>query len=141
MFIEQVPKPHPFKGQVVEMQSWFCVLSYVSVPVEEHLQHVPQSLSLDEQEDQTPDEQVFVPVKTAQKLLLGVNHLAFIRAKIDKEENIGSAISRIKNTVRFRHNIKDPAKDDFSIRSTDQALDILGTITQALTYSMLLCMV
>jgi len=81
---------------------------------------------------QNQDKEVFVPVKTAQKLLLGVNHLAFIRAKIDKEENIDSAISQIENTVRFRHNINDPAKDDFSIRSTDQALDILGTVTQAL---------
>ena len=81
---------------------------------------------------QNQDEQVFVPIKTSQKLLLGVNHLAFIRAKIDKEENIESAISRVKSTIRFRHNIKDPIKDDFSIRSTDQALDMLGTITQAL---------
>ena len=32
------------------------------MPVEEHLQQVPQSLSFDEQEDQTPAEQVFVPV-------------------------------------------------------------------------------
>lgn len=81
---------------------------------------------------QNQDEQVFIPIKTVQKLLLGINHLAFIRAKIDKEENIGLAINQIKNTIRFRHNIEDPAKDDFSIRSTDQALDILGTITQAL---------
>ena len=81
---------------------------------------------------QNQDEQVFIPVKTAQKLLLGINHLAFIRAKVDKEENLNLAINQIKNTIRFRHNIKDPAKDDFSVRSTDQALDILGTITQAL---------
>ena len=81
---------------------------------------------------QNQDEQVFIPVKTAQKLLLGIDHLAFIRAKVDKEENIDSAITQIKNVLRFRHNIKDPVKDDFSIRSTDQALNILGTITQAL---------
>jgi len=81
---------------------------------------------------QNQDEQVFIPIKTVQKLLLGIDHLAFIRAKIDKEENIGLAISQIKNTMRFRHNIEDPTKDDFSIRSTDQSLDILGTITQAL---------
>ena len=81
---------------------------------------------------QNQDEQVFIPIKTVQKILLGIDHLAFIRAKIDKEENIGLAINQIKNTMRFRHNIKDPVKDDFSIRSTDQALDILGTVTQAL---------
>jgi len=81
---------------------------------------------------QNQDERIFVPIKTAQKMLIGVNHLAFIRAKVDKEENIALTISQVENTIRFRHNIKDSAKDDFAIRSTDQALDILGTITQAL---------
>ncbi len=78
------------------------------------------------------DEQVFIPLKTAQKLLLGIDHLAFIRAKVDKAENIDLAIRQIKDILRYRHNIKDPAKDDFSVRSTAQALDILGVITQAL---------
>ncbi len=81
---------------------------------------------------QNQDERIFVPVKTAQKMLIGVNHLAFIRAKVDKEENIALTISQIENTIRFRHNIKDPTKDDFTVISTDQALDILGTVTQAL---------
>lgn len=78
------------------------------------------------------DEQVFIPLKTAQKLLLGIDHLAFIRAKVDKSDNIDLAISQVKETIRYRHHIKDPAKDDFSVRSTAQALDILGAITQAL---------
>ncbi|MBU2068004.1 ABC transporter permease [Patescibacteria group bacterium] len=81
---------------------------------------------------QNQDEQVFIPVKTVQKMMIGVDHLAFIRVKVDKEENISLVISQIENTLRFRHHIQDPAKDDFTIRSTDQALDILGTITQAL---------
>lgn len=81
---------------------------------------------------QNQDEQIFIPVKTAQKLLLGIDHLGFIRLKVDKGENINLVISQVKDILRFRHNIKDPAKDDFSVRSTAQALEILGTITQAL---------
>lgn len=81
---------------------------------------------------QNQDEQVFIPLQTVQKLLLGIDHLAFIRAKIDEAANIDLAISQIERTLRFRHRIQDPAKDDFSVRSTAQALDILGTITQAL---------
>ncbi|MFH1461145.1 MAG: ABC transporter permease [Patescibacteria group bacterium] len=81
---------------------------------------------------QNQDEQIFLPVKTAQKLLLGVDHLAYIRAKVDQAENIDLVIGQAKEILRFRHHIKDPAKDDFSVRSTAQALDILGTITQAL---------
>lgn len=80
---------------------------------------------------QNQDEQVFIPVKTAQKILLGINHLAFIRAKANDSENIGLITSQIESILRYRHKIKDPAKDDFSIRSTDQAIDMLGNITQA----------
>ena len=81
---------------------------------------------------QNQDDLVFVPVRTAQKMLLGINHLAFLRAKVDDENNVGLAISQVENTLRFRHHIKDPEKDDFTIKSTDQALDILGSITQGL---------
>lgn len=80
---------------------------------------------------QDQDSQVYIPISTAQKLMLGINHLAFLRAKIDSEDNISMATEQIKETLRFRHHIKDPAKDDFSVRSTAQALDILGSITQA----------
>ena len=80
---------------------------------------------------QDQDSQVFIPISTAQKLMLGIDHLAFLRVKIDNENNINMAIEQIKETLRFRHHIKDPAKDDFSVRSTAQALDILGSITQA----------
>ena len=59
--MEQVPKPQPFRGQVVARQSWFWVLSKVSEPVKEHLQQIPQSSSLDEQEDHWPEVQVLVP--------------------------------------------------------------------------------
>ncbi len=83
---------------------------------------------------QNQDDQVFIPVKTAQKILLGIDHLSLMRAKIDREENIKPTINRIEEVLRYRHRIKDPAKDDFSVRSTAQALDILGTITQAVKY-------
>ena len=81
---------------------------------------------------QNQDEQVFVPLKTAQKLLLGIEHLALIRVKVNESANIDLAISQIKEVIRYRHRIQDPTKDDFAVRSTAQALDILGTITQAL---------
>jgi ABC-type antimicrobial peptide transport system permease subunit len=81
---------------------------------------------------QNQDEQVLIPIKTAQKIMLGVDHLAFFRAKIDSVGNLDLTIEQTKEVLRYRHRIKDPSKDDFSVRSTAQALDILGTITQAL---------
>ena len=79
---------------------------------------------------QDKDNRVIVPIKSAQKMLLGIDHLTSINVKIDKEENIDRAIAQIKGTLRFRHGIKDASKDDFSVRSAAQALEALGTVTQ-----------
>jgi putative ABC transport system permease protein len=82
------------------------------------------------------DDQVFLPIKTMQKLVLGVNHIGLIRVKVDKKENVPQAIADTKAILRARHNITDQsgANDDFTVRSMAQVLDILSTITNALRY-------
>jgi len=78
------------------------------------------------------DKEVFIPVKTAQKVMLGINYVGLIRAKIDDEENAPLAINEVKKLLQRRHNIKDPKKIDFTVRSMNQALDMIGTVTDAL---------
>ncbi len=82
------------------------------------------------------DDQVFLPLKTMQKLIAGVNHLAMIRAKIDSEVNVEQAINDVALTLRDQHNIDDPTgdSDDFTVRSAAQALDMITTVTDALRY-------
>lgn len=83
---------------------------------------------------QNQDNQVFVPVTTAQKLLLGINHVSFIRAKIDTAENVDSALEYIRATLRERHNISNHEQDDFSAESANQGLETLLNITNALRF-------
>ena len=80
------------------------------------------------------DDQIFVPIKAAQKLLLGINHVNFIRAKIDDVKNLKQAQEEIKLILRDRHDITDPAQDDFSVRNTQQAMDVLTQVTDALKF-------
>jgi len=83
---------------------------------------------------QNVDNMVFIPVTTAQKKILGINHIGFLRVKIDQEKNLTYAIEDIENLLRERHNIKDPAKDDFTARSTNDAQAALSTVTSALRF-------
>ena len=83
---------------------------------------------------QNNDKQVFIPLTAAQKLLLGFKHVALIRAKIDKSENINYAIASIKEILRDRHNLRNVAEDDFSVRSQAEAIKALTTITDALKF-------
>lgn len=82
------------------------------------------------------DDIVILPIRTMQKLILGVNHIGMIRAKVDSPQNIERAIDDVKITLRERHDIADQsgANDDFTVRSAAQALDIITTITDALKY-------
>lgn len=83
---------------------------------------------------QNQDDQVFVPIETSQKLLLGVNHLGFARAKIADGVDTAVAEDAVKTLLRERHDIEDPAEDDFTVGTSEQAISSLKSITDALNY-------
>ncbi|MFA5359438.1 MAG: ABC transporter permease [Patescibacteria group bacterium] len=85
---------------------------------------------------QNNDDQVFIPIKTMQKLIAGVNHASMMRLKVDSQENMDKAMSDVKTTLRERHDITDQsgANDDFTVRSSAQAMDMITTITDALKF-------
>jgi putative ABC transport system permease protein len=83
------------------------------------------------------DDSIFVPLKTAQKLLLGIDYIAFIRVKARSADLIPYAIANVKSTLRERHNIKSPTDDDFSVRDQAQALLMIKNITNILRYFLL----
>lgn len=83
---------------------------------------------------QNRDDQVYVPVTVAQKLLLGIDHISLIRISVDEQENINRALQDVTATLRERHNIRNPADDDFTVSSTETAIDMLGAITNVLKF-------
>ena len=82
------------------------------------------------------DDQVLVPLRTMQKIIAGVDHLGLIRAKVDTDENVPTAMEDIRYTLRNQHDIIDQSgeDDDFTVRSAAQALDAITSITDALRY-------
>ncbi len=83
------------------------------------------------------DDSVLIPLKTAQKLILGTNYLNFIRAKIEQPEQINLAKKQITQILRNEHNIDDPSKDDFGIKDQAMTLDMLKNITNIIRYFLL----
>lgn len=80
------------------------------------------------------DTNIYIPLLTAQKILLGIDYLNFARLKIDEERNIPEATKEIEILLRDRHSIKRGAPNDFSVRNTADAISTLGTITDVLKY-------
>jgi len=82
------------------------------------------------------DDQVFLPLKTMQKLIAGVDHLGLIRAKVDNAQNLNQAMADMTAILRERHGIIDQsgATDDFSVRSAAEAVDMITQVTDGLRF-------
>jgi len=83
---------------------------------------------------QNQDNLIFIPGKTAQKLLLGINYVSLARVKVDDEANIDQTLEDIAATLREEHKIDNPVDDDFTMRSQRDALNMLLAVTDALKF-------
>jgi len=85
---------------------------------------------------QNYDDKVLLPIKTMQKILVGIDYVNVISFKTNETFDINSVISEVEIILRDNHNIKDQtgASDDFSVRSMTELLDLITSVTDALKY-------
>lgn len=76
-----------------------------------------------------PDDTVFIPLSTMQKILAGVDYLSTIAVSVTTKELMATVQDDAVMALAAHHRV-DPANPDFSIVS--QA-DIIGTLTQVTT--------
>lgn len=81
-----------------------------------------------------PDTLVYIPLETAQRIILGINYINFARGKVDTPDNIERTMADMTQLLRKRHNLEDEEEADFSIRSTTAAIGALTSITNVLKY-------
>ena len=85
---------------------------------------------------QNPDDAIYVPLTTAQKILFGINYLSTIYVEAKNENVMTQAQNEIGYLLLDRHRLKDPTQADFRIMNQE---DILGTISQVTgTFTLLL---
>jgi len=80
------------------------------------------------------DNLIYIPLETAQKILLGIGYVNFMRIKVDSADNMDRAAADVEYTLRVQHRIKSPVDDDFSVRNTAQAIATITNITNILKY-------
>lgn len=83
------------------------------------------------------DEIVYVPLQTGQKLLMGLDYIPAFVAKMKDKSMIQQTIWEMERVLRKNHNIKDPEKDDFAIRTQDEAMDIVNVVTGGISLLLL----
>lgn len=83
------------------------------------------------------DEAVYMPVYTLQKKYLGTDHIQAMSLEMKDPSLIFQTIDDIERILRSNHGIKDPAKDDFVVRTQDQAMEIVGAVTGGISFLLL----
>ena len=66
-----------------------------------------------------PDNQVFIPLTTAQQRLFGVDHLSSILAQMRSAEDYDEALFDIENMLRRNHRLRPEQENDFRVRRQD----------------------
>lgn len=79
------------------------------------------------------DKMIYMPIKTTQKLVLGIDHFVAIEVHIIDTNKNGETIDDMTHILRSNHNITNPDRDDFIITSMADAQDLVGTIIGGVT--------
>lgn len=83
------------------------------------------------------DELVYVPIRTMQKKIMGVDYVSYIMSQFADKNQANYTAEQIKLLVRENHDITNPDKDDFSVTTMAEAMKILETVTGAITLLLL----
>jgi putative ABC transport system permease protein len=79
------------------------------------------------------DDQVYMPLTIGQQQLLGIHYVRAIDIKVDSADNVQQTIQDVTNLLKQRHHILSEENVDFTVRSLSDAVDILNTVTSALS--------
>ena len=81
-----------------------------------------------------PDDQIFIPVTTAQKRLFGIHHIQSIDVQAKKMEDLEVIKKDIDSLLRIRHRIRKTEDSDFHVQNSSQWLNSWGDAAKTFTY-------
>ncbi|MEW6610041.1 MAG: ABC transporter permease [Patescibacteria group bacterium] len=79
------------------------------------------------------DNMVYMPVRTLQNKILGIDHVQSIMAYLKDPDQAHATAEDITGIMREQHSITDPKKDDFAVTTMDDALAMINTISGGIT--------
>lgn len=82
---------------------------------------------------QDQDDIVLVPYTTVQKRFMAITHFNMLFASATSEEESELAATEITYILRSNHKIAADAEDDFDIRTQEELLTTMSSVTQLLT--------
>ncbi|MBU4264772.1 ABC transporter permease [Patescibacteria group bacterium] len=76
---------------------------------------------------------VIIPISTAQKILFGHDYYSSISVRVIDNQIMEQTLTNIENLLLERHEISDPDNADFDLRSPQQMIESMSSVTGVLT--------
>ena len=93
------------------------------------------------------DDFVYVPVRTLQKRVMGIDHVIFLMHQVNDTNLLDETTEEMRYILRENHDIPQPTekyvswmgagKDDFRVTSMVESMDVMKTVTGAITLLLL----
>ena len=83
------------------------------------------------------DDFIYIPVRTLQKKIMGINYVFYMIHELKDMNLADETAEEVRRVVRGNHNITDPNKDDFRVVTMAEMMEMLGTVTGAITLLLL----
>jgi putative ABC transport system permease protein len=81
-----------------------------------------------------PDDQIFIPVTTAQKRLFGLKHVQSIDVQVKSMDDIETIKQDIETLLRNRHNLRQGQKNDFYVQNSAEWLQSWGKAAETFQF-------
>ena len=83
---------------------------------------------------QNPDDQIIVPLSTAQRRLFGVDYLSQITARVVDDKKMDEAFLDIERILRREHKLREEQDNDFTIRNQADIISTFQETQQTFTF-------
>lgn len=80
------------------------------------------------------DNSVYIPVRTAQKLVLGIDNIVFFMVKMKDGKLLDQTVADLNFLMRERHRTFTPEKEDFAVTSMAEARQTIDKVFNYLTF-------
>ena len=81
----------------------------------------------------TDNSSALAPISTVQKVILSQNYYNSIEILVSDSESVTQVEEAVTNALLLRHEIKNPNDADFSIRSAQEMIDSISSVTGTLS--------
>ncbi|MDD3778103.1 MAG: ABC transporter permease, partial [Patescibacteria group bacterium] len=83
------------------------------------------------------NDMAFIPINTLHKKMLGIDYAMYFIHELYNTDIADETAEEIRYLLRERHDIDNPDKDDFRVSTMEEMIDILNTVTGAITFLLL----